>query len=197
MRKIFLTLSLLSLLVPFSVSAYGKRSIGRTTVKSGMTTTGTFIDRQIWLPGTWTVKQDETQLTMEKNYGDGVHVSSVHLEMIPRNDCAYGLVRIRALKAWGGSNLEQSQGRIETISLGTSKFRGYSWIEPSTWGGSRYWCVGQDLKNAMEMSATAGDTELMTFIKNDLMLQLANRSGRSVLPWPSASEHSSSSSSAN
>ncbi len=194
MRKTLLALSLLTLLLPLSVSAYGKRRIGATTAMSRASTKGTFVDRQIWLPGTWTVKQDPTELTMQKKHADGIHVSTVHLKIIPRNDCAYGFVRIRALKAWGGSNLEQSQGRIETVSLGTSKFRGYSWIEPSTWGGTRHWCVGQDLRNALELTATAGDTELMTFIKNDLMLQLATRSGRSVLPWPSASEYSSSSS---
>ncbi len=102
---------------------------------------------------------------------------------------------MRALKAWGGNGLEQSQGRIEPISFGTSKYRGYTWMEPSTWEGDRHWCVAQDLKNAMDLTATAGDTALMTFIKNDLLLQLAVRSGRSVLPWPSASEHSSSASS--
>ena len=184
---ILFTLVALTALAP-SVSAYGKRPIGSTRAMGRGSTTGAFVNRQVWLPGSWTVNQGVDKVSFRKPSKDGVHESFVRLELIPRDQCAYGLVRIRALKAWGGNSLEQSQGRIETVGFGTSKFRGYSWMEPSTWSGDRHWCVAQDLKNAMEMTASAGDGDLMSFIKNDVLLQLATRSGRSVLPWPSASE---------
>ena len=188
---ILLALFVLLALAPPPVFAYGKRPIGATRTMGRGSTTGTFIDRQVWLPGSWTVNQGVDKVSFRKPFNDGIHESVVRLELIPRDQCAYGLVRIRALKAWGGTSLDQSQGRIEPISFGTSKFKGYSWMEPSTWEGDRHWCVAQDLKNAMEMTASAGDGDLINFIKNDLLLQLAIRSGRSVLPWPSASEHPS------
>ena len=186
------TLALLTLLSPISASAYGKRRIGATTAMYRGSTTGTFVDRQLWLPGSWTVVQGVDKLSFRKHSTDGLHESSVRLELIPRDQCGYGLVRIRALKVWGGITLDQAQGRIEPIRFGTSKYRGYTWMEPSTWGGDRHWCIAQDLKNALELTATAGDSDLITFITNDLLLQLAVRSGRSVLPWPAASEHDAS-----
>lgn len=158
-------------------------------------TTGVFIDRQVWLPGTWAVETGAESLTFGQTNADKIHQSVVRLTLIPREQCGYGYIRIRALKAWGGRFLEQSQGRIEPISFGTSKYKGYSWVEPSTWKGDRHWCVAQDSKNALELTAPLGDAELITFIRNDLLLQLATRSGRSVLPWPIASQYSSSSSS--
>ncbi|MSR87135.1 hypothetical protein EXS70_03105 [Candidatus Peribacteria bacterium] len=193
MRRFASALTVFTLLLPVSVSAYGKRRIGATTAMTRGSTTGVFIDRQVWLPGSWTVNQGIDKLSFRKVADDGIHESIVRIDMIPRESCGYGWIRIRALKAWGGKTLEQSQGRIEPVSFGTTKFKGYSWMEPSAWGGDRHWCVGQDLKNAMEMTAPAGDVALIKFIKDDLLLQLATRSGRSVLPWPAASEHSSSS----
>lgn len=193
MRNTFLTLLAILLLTPMSVSAVGKRPIGATRSMARGSTTGTFIDRQVWLPGSWTVNQGVDKVSFRKKYKDGIHESSVRIDIMARDQCAYGHVRIRALKAWGGTNLDQSQGRVAPISYGTSKYRGYTWMEPSTWGGDQHWCLAQDLKNAMELTATAGDSELINFIKNDLMLQLATRSGRSVLPWPAASEKTSSS----
>lgn len=195
MRKSLLSLILLTSLVPASVLAYGKRPIGATRIMSGSSTTGMYIDRQVWLPGKWTVDQQPESVTFRKKAADGVHESFVSIRMFPREQCAYGFARIRALKAWGGRFLEQSQGRVVPISFGTSKFKGYSWVEPSTWAGDQHWCVAQDMKNAMELVAPIGDKGLMDFVKNDLLLQLALRSGRSVLPWPAASEHSSQSSS--
>ncbi len=192
MRTLASVVCLVLLLTPISTFAVGKRPIGATRSMSRGSTTGIFVDKQIWLPGSWTVNQGVDRVSFRKKHADGVHESLVRIEMMPRDQCAYGLVRMRALKAWGGNGLEQSQGRIEPVSFGTSKYRGYSWMEPSTWGGDRHWCVAQDLKNAMDLTATAGDEALITFIKNDLLLQLAVRRGRSVLPWPAASEHSSS-----
>ncbi len=189
MRTSLIALTAVSLLFPFAVFAYGKRPIGATRSMSRRSTTGVFIDRQVWLPGTWSVETGTGSLTFGRMHADKVHRSVVRLTLMPRDQCGYGFVRIRALKAWGGRFLEQSQGRIEPISFGTSKYKGYSWVEPSTWSGDRHWCVAQDLKNAMELIAPLGDEELITFIRNDLLLQLAVRSGRSVLPWPVASEH--------
>lgn|SRR3989338_2037200 len=195
MRKIILTVSLVLFLVPLTTFAYGKRPIGGTRAMSRGSTTGVFIDRQVWLPGTWAVETTTVSLTFGRTHTDKVHQSVVRLSLMPRDQCAYGLIRMRALKAWGGRFLEQSQARIEPISFGTSKYKGYTWTEPSTWNGDRHWCVAQDLKNAMELTAPLGDADLITFIRNDLLLQLAIRSGRSVLPWPTASGRSSSSSS--
>ena len=192
MRHIIITLSLLMFLNPLSAFAYGKRPIGATRSMMRNATTGTFVDRQVWLPGLWTVTQEQDNVTFRKMFMDGQHQSVVRIIVIPRDKCGYGFVRIRALKAWGGSNLEQEQGRIDTVTFGTIKFRGYTWMEPSTWEGDHHWCLGQDLTHAFELTATEGDHDLITFVKNDLMMQLAVRNGRSVLPWPMASEHSSS-----
>lgn len=180
MRTILIALSAVFLLMPFTAFAYGKRPIGATRTMSRGATTGIFIDRQVWLPGTWTVKAGTGSLTFEKMHYDKIHRSLVRMILIPREQCGYGFVRIRALKAWGGRFLEQAQGRIEPISFGTSKYKGYSWVEPSIWSGDRHWCVAQDLKNAMELTAPVGDAELINFIQNDLLLQMAVRSGRSV-----------------
>ncbi len=194
MRKFLLLFCTILLLSPLAASAYGKRRIGGTTAMQRGSTTGTFIDKQVWLPGTWAVTQTPDSLTFRRTHSDRIHQSVVRLLRSPREQCGYGHVRIRALKAWGGSSLEQSQGRIEPISFGTSKYRGYTWMQPSTWKGDHYWCLAQDLKTALELSAPEGDTDLIKFIRNDLLLQLAVRSGRSVLPWPAASYHSSASS---
>ncbi|NOS66893.1 MAG: hypothetical protein HOO67_00775 [Candidatus Peribacteraceae bacterium] len=195
MRKTFLTFLLLCLVIPATSFAYGKRPVRGTRTMTRGSTTGIFIDKQVWLPGVWTVDQKAEEVTFKKKYRDGVHESIVNIHMMPRDQCAYGLIRIRAWKAWGGRFLEQSQARIQPISFGTSKYKGYTWVEPSTWGGDQHWCVAQDLKNAMELTAPVGDAELMTFVIDDLLPQLAVRSGRSVLPWPAASGKSSSASS--
>ncbi|MBI2635837.1 hypothetical protein HYW84_00725 [Candidatus Peregrinibacteria bacterium] len=182
MRKIFLAVSLFAFLLPFATFAYGKRPIGATRAMSLRSTTGVFIDRQVWLPGTWEVKTGTGSLFFARAHADKVHKSFVSLSLTPREHCGYGFVRIRALKAWGGRFLEQSQGRIEPVSFGTSKYKGYTWVEPTIWNGDRHWCVAQDLKHAMELTAPTGDAELIEFIRNDLLLQLAVRSGRSVFP---------------
>lgn len=195
MHKALLSLAVVVLVLPASVLAYGKRPIGATRTMSRGSTTAMFIDKQIWLPGKWTVKQETEAVTITRKHMDGIHTSSVRLSVIPRDQCGYGYVRIRALKAWGGRFLEQAQGRVQPVSFGSSKFKGYTWTQPTTWEGNAHWCVAQDLKTAFELVVTQGDHDLMTFVRNDLLLQLINRSGRSVLPWPSASGMSSSSSS--
>lgn len=190
--KKYVSLVLLSLLIfPTLASAYGKRTIGRTSARRGVTTAGTFIDQQVWLPGTWVVGTQTGSLTFSRRSPDGKRDELVKIVRIPRTECGYGIVRMRALKAWGGKALEQSQGRIQPISFGTSKYKGYTWMEPSTWDGDRHWCLAQDLTGAMDLSAPEGDRALLEFVTSDLLLQLAVRRGRSVLPWPMASEHPS------
>ena len=186
MRTRTLVPAIALLLMPVAAFAYGKRSIGSTTSIKSESTTGTFIDRRVWLPGKWTVQEGTGSLVFTRANSAKTVTSTVALHYVPKDQCAFGIIRMRALKAWGGSNLEQSQGRIEALSFGTIKFKGYTWVQPSKWNGDRYWCMGQDMKGAVEISAPVGDTEITTFIKNDLMLQLAVRSGRSVLPYPTA-----------
>jgi hypothetical protein len=192
MRKLIPGLFLVSLMVPAVAFAYGKKPLGVMQPMSCSATTGMYIDRQVWLPGSWTVVTGVDKVTFTK--GTGNQQVTVRIDTMPRIDCAYGLVRMAALKAWGGNALDQSQGRIQPVTFGTSKFKGYTWMTPSTWAGDQHWCVGQDLKSAFHLTATAGDEELIKFVKNDLLQQLIVRSGRSVLPWPSASGSSSSSS---
>jgi hypothetical protein len=84
--------------------------------------------------------------------------------------------------------LDQSSARIENVSYGTSKFKGYTWVVPSTGNTKvRHWCIGQDAKSAVEVTAPETDKELITFMKNDFMMQVAVRRGRSVTPYPLAS----------
>ncbi len=187
MHKPLLVPAIAIFLMPFAAFAYGKRSFGGTTSIKAESTTGDFIDRRVWLPGKWTVQKGTGSLVFSRTNSARTVTSTVTLHYVPKEQCSYGIIRMRALKAWGGKNLEQSQGRIEALSFGTIKFKGYTWVQPSKWQGDRYWCMGQDLKGAVEISAPVGDTEIATFIKNDLMLQLAVRSGRSVFPYPAAS----------
>ena len=183
-----------------SAHALSRKSFGRTRIKTNASTSGMFLDHQLWLPGSWMVNEGVEKLQFMKKDGDRtadggkpVRTITVRVTAIPRTDCAYGIIRMRALKSWGGDALDQSQGRIENIRLGTLKFLGYTWVEPSTWKGDRHWCLGQDLKTAAEITAPEGDDALITFMRNDFLLQIAYRQGRSVLPWPTASGHSSTS----
>ncbi len=193
MRKNFLILSVILFLVPLSAAAYGKRRIGNTMPMSKVSTTGVYIDRQVWVPGVWAVSQGTGSLTFTHWTSGDTHQSFVRLTTVSREQCGFGIIRMRALKAWGGSNLDQSQAQIQALSFGTIKFKGYTWLEPSTWGGDRHICMGQDMRSAVEVTVPEGDTDTVKFIRNDFMLQLAVRNGRSVLPWPQASENSSAS----
>jgi hypothetical protein len=160
--------------------ALGKRTIGGTMKESATSTSSDFLGRRVWLPGTWNVKKTEGSTTFTKQ--DGSRTLTVSITAIPRTDCAYGVIRINSLKAWGGKSLDQSQGRIESIRLGSLKYLGYTWVTPSTWKGDRHICIGQDLKTAAEIIAPEGDKTIAAFARNDLLLQIAARQGRAVLP---------------
>ena len=192
MRTHIATLGLIALLAfPSSALALSKRNFGATRTRTRASTAGMFLDKQVWLPGSWTVTEKPEELLFRKSVNS--RSIEVRISLMPKQDCTYGPVRMRALKAWGGKSLNQNQARIENLGLGTLKYRGYTWVEPSTWAGDRRWCIGQDPATAAVIIAPEGDTELTKFIRNDLLLQIASRQGRSVLPWPAASEHSSSS----
>jgi hypothetical protein len=169
----------LTLLAPGALAA-GKRTIGKTSAQSAQSTTSDFLGRSIWIPGTWTVTKTPDKTVFTRN--DGTRTLTVSLIAIPKLDCAYGVIRMSSLKAWGGKSLDQSQGRIETLRLGSLRYMGYTWVTPSTWKGDRHICLGQDLKTAVEIIAPEGDKTLATFARNDLLLQLAARQGRAVLP---------------
>ena len=181
MHKFTTSLLILSILFPLAAHAYGPRSYGASIVRPvNSSTTGTFIDQQVWLPGSWQVNAGKEQLVFVQPSTNKNRESFVRITRIPREECAYGYARIRALKAWGGGTLQQTQGRIEPITFGTSKFRGYTWVEPSKWAGDRHYCLAQDLTGAVEVVAPEGDKKLAAFVKNDVMMQLAVRRGRSV-----------------
>ena len=128
MRKYILLVSTILLLSPVAAFAYGKRQTVKTSPMARTATTATFLNRQIWLPSTWTVTEGTGTLTFEKKAPDAIHKSIVKLVLMPRELCGYGYIRIRALKAWGGASLDQAQGRLQPISYGTSKFKGYTWV---------------------------------------------------------------------
>lgn len=165
--------------------AIGKRHFGATRTRTNASTTGTYMGKQVWLPGSWVVNGEPELLLFTHKGAD--RTVTVRLNTMPREKCVYGLIRIDALKAWGGKALEQSQGRIDHVRIGTLKYRGFTWVMPSTWEGDRHWCFGQDLKTAVEITTPEGDKQLIDFIRNDLLLQLAARQGRAVLSSSSSS----------
>lgn len=187
LRTSLLTIATVAMLVPTSSFALGKRTTGKSQTMWGRSSTQAFFqDRGFWLPGAWTILNGTgSKVTLTKKDDKRVVVT---VRSMNRDLCVYGLIRQAALKAWGGTfQLDGSKARIEPISFGTSKFKGYTWVVPSDWKGERHWCLGQDLKSAVEVIAPEGAPDIIAFIKQDLMLQLAVRTGRSVMPYPSAS----------
>ncbi len=193
LSRTFAALAVCAALVPASALALGKKNTGSTQILNAQASTqAVYQDRGFWLPGKWTVANNTASGSVTLTRGDDKRIV-VSLVPMDRQSCAYGFIRQAALKAWGGTfQLDGAKSRIEPINFGTSKFTGYTWVVPSDWKGTRHWCLGQDLKSAVEVTAPEGAADVVSFIRQDMMLQLAVRRGRSVLPFPAASGSSSS-----
>lgn len=156
----------------------GRRPISRNNDSTKFTTTTSttaeFFGRRIWVPGSWTVETtDESATFTRKSDGAVVDVQKVTLDT-----CHYQVIRQKLLKLWESDTLTQDQARIEHLVVGTSKYRGYKWVEPTEKARAKHWCLPQDGKFAAAVSAPFADDALVKFIEGNLILQLALRRSR-------------------
>ncbi len=150
------------------------RNADTTKFTVATSTTANFFDRRIWVPGSWTLQTtDESATFTRKSDGAVVNVQKVTLDV-----CHYQVIRQKLLKLWEADVLTQDQARIEHLVIGTSKYRGYKWVEPTEKARAKHWCLPQDGKFAAEVSAPLADDALVKFIDGNLMLQLALRRSR-------------------
>ncbi len=133
-------------------------------------TWGDYRGKQVYVPGKWTVETASGALLFSKP-GQTVRAVSV-----PNDQCAYTVLRIREQKVWNTSALTQSQSKLRVLVLGRSQYKGYTWNEPSQGTvQNRSWCLGQDIKNSVELSVSSPDATVLQFVEQNLLLQLATR----------------------
>lgn len=175
MTTLLVRLSLLSIVLtaslqPLSVSALTARRASSSSASSvsavkAAKTWGDYRGTKVYVLGKWTVEQAEEAVAFTR--GDEM----VRAITIGKDDCTYGKVRARAAAAWGVQKLEQKQGRIETLVLGRSDYKGFKWQQPD----GLHMCLLQDAKSAVEVSVTSKDEALLTFANSNLIRQFAVR----------------------
>ncbi len=163
-------------LIPSPALAYVVRtSSSASSVKKqdlSVLTWGVYRGKSVYVPGKWTLAQGDDSVVFTQA-GQTVSATTV-----PKEDCGYTAVRVRAQKAWGTARLNQSQGQVRTVVLGRSDYRGYTWREPSaTTDGPdvRFWCLQQDIKKAVLLSVSTSDATLTAFVETSLIRQFATR----------------------
>ncbi len=176
----FIALSLVaSFAVPAAEAARKPVTPASTYVKydPANSTTAYVGSVRIWLPGIWQVANTPTSATMVRR-DNGVETATVSIVEVPKEDCQYQVIRQEIMRAWNTGVISQEQAKIETLIVGSSRLRGYSWVIPTENGRDMHWCLPQDGKTNVEITAPYSDKKLVDFIRGNLILQLAVRRSR-------------------
>ncbi len=124
----------------------------------------------VYIPGKWRAESTDLEAAFLRE------TATVRFKTIPRPDCEYQTIRIKAQKAWGKPNLLQSDAQIKILIVGKSDYRGYQWIVPDKAGAKEYhWCLAQDAKSSVEAIASGADATTVAFFNSNLPRQLAVR----------------------
>lgn len=169
-------LTALTLLTPLAEAGRRPTTRTTTTVKYDAKTSSTadFFNRLIWLPSKWTVTGSGTdEVTFTRADGAVVKVAKVS-----KDKCQYQVIRQNLLKAWDSMSVSHQQMRISPLQFGSSKYKGYEWVAPSSKGTELHWCFDQDAKTAVEISAAKVTKDDETFLRSNFLLQMAVRKAR-------------------
>lgn len=167
-----------SLLAAFACATLPAASFAEQSVTSKIygntSATADFYGRRVQVPGAWTVKTTDAGV----DFIDPLNTKRVlHLLKIKKDVCTYQPIRSMAVKLWSGATVDQSVMRLETLTVGRSRYRGYKWVQPSGKEILRYWCIAQDSVNSLEIIVPADDKTLVNFVNTNLLFQMAVRKG--------------------
>ena len=133
-------------------------------------TWGTYLSQRVYLPGTWTATREGNTLLFTK---DG---TTVKLESITMDDCAYHSIRLKAEKLWKAANQDTNKTKIKTVVLGRIAMRAFRWLEPGANGRAEdRWCLVQEKTSAVRVSASGADSTLLGYLGDAFLRQLAVR----------------------
>ena len=133
-------------------------------------TWGTYLAQRVYLPGTWTATRDGNTLLFTKD------ATTVKLESITMDDCAYHPVRLKAEKLWKAAGGDIAKVKLKTVVLGRVAMRTFRWMEPKADGTAEdRWCMVQAGTTAVRISASGADKTLLGFLEDAFLRQLAVR----------------------
>jgi hypothetical protein len=163
---------LLSLAAP--LSAFAEAGSVSQQIYGSQYTTADFFGRRVQVPGAWSVTGSGSAVSMART---SPTPSFIRFATIPNSQCAYQVIRIAGLQAWGGKHADQSKLRLNPVVIGRSKYKGYTWVMPAGDKGEKHWCIQQNGKVSAEIVVSLADPAVATFVEKSLLLQLAVRKG--------------------
>ncbi len=133
-------------------------------------TWGTYLAQRVYLPGTWSATREGNSLIFKKD------ATTVKLDSITIDDCAYHPVRLKAEKLWKAAGGDATKIKLQTVVLGRTAMRTFRWQEPASDGTpENRWCMVQEGTTAVRISASGADKTLLSFLEDAFLRQLAVR----------------------